>query len=210
MNKSTAKNITVILICLLIVISGCRESNYTGLNGVNVSLVDLPQLSHAQSRSISPENFTGEKGKGGMAKVGQGSASRAARELGQGWKVNPYMIIQPGKTVVLADIKDSGIIQHIWMTPVGNYRNNILRFYWDDEKEPSIECPVGDFFANGTGEDARVSSLAICVNPRSGLNCYWQMPFRKRCKITLENRDFKRTVLYYQIDYTLTKVGKKA
>ena len=64
------------------------------------SVKTLYQLSDAKTRSISPENFTGEKGKGGMATLEEGSAAKAARKLGQGWKVNPYIHIQPGETFV--------------------------------------------------------------------------------------------------------------
>lgn len=173
-------------------------------NGLNMSLGSLPYLSDAKTRSISPENFTGEKGKGGMAIEGTGA--KAARELGQGWKISPSVRIEAGQTFVLADIKGSGAIQHIWMTPTGNNRFNILRIYWDDEESPSVECPAGDFFACGLGEYTTVTSLAVCVNPKSGFNCYWVMPFRKRCKITMTNIDDKQMVLYYQIDYTLTQI----
>ncbi len=172
----------------------------------------LYQLTDAQSRSISPENFTGEKGKGGMATLEEGSAARAARELGQGWKVNPYINIKPGETFTLGEMDGPGIIHHIWMTPVGDYRLMILRFYWDGEDNPSVEVPVGDFFAAGWGmhHEPRITSLAVCVNPRSGFNSYWQMPFRKKCKVTMENMGEKAASVYYQIDYSLQKVEKNA
>lgn len=170
----------------------------------------LYQLKDAESRSISPENFTGEKGKGGMATLEEGTAHNAARELGQGWKVNPYVHIEPGTTFTLGEVQDSGVINHIWMTPVGDYRLMIFRFYWDGEEEPSVEVPVGDFFAAGwgIGKEPQLSSLAVCVNPKSGFNCYWQMPFRKGFKITMENLGEKTATVYYQIDYTLEKVKK--
>lgn len=172
------------------------------------AMQNLYELNKAQTRSISPENFTGEKGKGGMATLKEGTAARAAENLGQTWKVNPYIRIQPGETFTLGEITGPGVINHIWMTPVGDYRLMILRFYWDDEEEPSIEVPVGDFFAAGWGmkNEPRISSLAICVNPRSGFNSYWQMPFRKKCKVTMENKNSKRATLYYSIDYTLQEV----
>lgn len=168
----------------------------------------LYQLKDAKTRSISPENFTGEKGKGGMATLEEGSAKRAARELGQGWKVNPYIHIEPGKTFTLGEVKDSGVINHIWMTPVGDYRLMIMRFYWDGESQPSVEVPVGDFFAAGwgLGKEPRITSLAVCVNPRSGFNSYWQMPFRKGFRITMENMGEKTASVYYQIDYSLEPV----
>ncbi|MBU4253609.1 MAG: DUF2961 domain-containing protein [Acidobacteria bacterium] len=177
-------------------------------DGLYLNLGNLCRLSRAQSRSISPENFTGEKGVGGMST--DGPALKAARDLGQGWKVSPYVKIEPGKTFIMADIKGPGAVQQIWMTPAGNWRFSIIRFYWDGEKEPSIEVPVGDFFANGWQKFFQVSSIPVCVNPGSGLNCYWIMPFRKSCKITMENLDEKEMTLYYQINYTLTPVPDDA
>jgi hypothetical protein len=181
-------------------------------NGMDLNMGNLYRLSGAESRSISPENFTGEKGKGGMATLEEGSAAKAARELGQGWKVNPYINIKPGETFVLAEIEGEGVIQHIWMTPAGDYRGNIIRFYWDGEEIPSVEVPVGDFFAAswGQGYEPQINSNAICVNPRSGFNSYWQMPFRKKCKITMENVDQKGLRLYYSVDYALTDVPDDA
>lgn len=172
------------------------------------SLAHLFQLKDAQTRSISPENLTGEKGKGGMATLEEGTARRAARELGQGWKVNPYVHIEPGTTFTLGEIEGPGIINHIWMTPVGDYRLLVFRFYWDGETEPSVEVPVGDFFAAGwgMGNEPRINSLAVCVNPRSGFNSYWQMPFRKGAKVTMENLGEERATVYYQIDYSLEEV----
>lgn len=156
-----------------------------GYNGLGASLGTLSQLSYARSRSISPENLTGEKGAGALATEGTGA--RAARELGVGWKISPSIVIQAGETRVLADAEGPGAITHIWMTPTGHFRHSILRVYWDDSETPSVECPVGDFFANGWGEFAQVSSLPVCVNPGSGFNSYWIMPFRKRCRITMTN-----------------------
>ena len=93
--------------------------------GLAMGLSSLSQLSHAKTRSISPENFTGEKGRGGMATEGTGA--NAARDLGRGWKVSPSVRIKPGETFVMADIQGQGAIQHIWMTPTGNWRYSILR-----------------------------------------------------------------------------------
>jgi hypothetical protein len=186
-------------------------------NGLDMNMGNLYRLSDAKTRSISPENFTGEKGKGGMAtpddkdKPNQANAFHAARDLGQGWKVNPYIRIQPGETVTLAEIAGPGAIQHIWMTPTGNWRFSILRIYWDDQLEPAVECPVGDFFCMGWGEYAHLNSLAVCVNPGSAFNCYWTMPFHKKCRITMENiNDADPMTLYYQIDYALTEVPSDA
>jgi D-arabinan exo alpha-(1,3)/(1,5)-arabinofuranosidase (non-reducing end) len=173
-------------------------------NGLNMNLGNLSRLSRAKTRSISPENLTGEKGKGGMATEGTGA--HAARDLGQGWKISPSIQIAAKQSLTLAEIQGSGAVQHIWMTPTGNWRFSILRIYWDGESQPSVEAPVGDFFASGWGKYAQLSSQAICVNPGSAFNCYWEMPFRKSCRITMENTDTEPMILYYQIDYTLTEV----
>ncbi len=191
----------------------------TPFNGLDMNLSNLSRVSKAETRSISPENFTGERGKGGMAtpsnpiRRNENNASWAARDLGQTWKVNPYVKIAAGETLTIAEMEGPGAVQHIWMTPNrgSNWRWTIIRIYWDDEKTPSVECPVGDFFCMGWNEYAPLNSLAVCVNPGRAFNCYWSMPFRKKCKITMENIDPKAELtLYYQVDYTLTEVPDDA
>ena len=176
--------------------------------GPGVDMANLYLVTDARTRSISPENFGGEKGKAGMATNGTGS--HAARDLGPGWKLSPSVHIKAKTTFILGEIKGPGCIQQIWMTPTGNFRHSILRFYWDGESDPSVECPVGDFFACGWGRYAQINSLAVCVNPGSAFNCYWPMPFRKLARITMENIDDKDMTLYYQINYTLDNVPKDA
>lgn len=207
MRQSLSVLLTLILGCTL------QAQNSTSFNGLNMNMGNLSRLSDAKSRSISPENFTGEKGKGAMAdpekdkgKRNVANAADVARDLGQGWKVNPFIIVNPGETFTIAEIEGPGAIQQIWMTPTGNWRFSILRIYWDDETEPSVEVPVGDFFGMGLGEYAPMTSLAVCVNPGSAFNSYWKMPFRKKCRMTLQNIDSREMRLYYQVNYTLTEV----
>ena len=116
----------------------------SSFNGLTSGLNDLTRLSDAKTRSISPENFTGEKGKGGMATIEEGIAGWKAKELGQGWKVNPYIFVQPDSTYVIADIKGPGAIQHIWMTPAGSWRHSIIRIYY--EKIVKIHFYIDIFF----------------------------------------------------------------
>ncbi len=201
--------ITLALVGLSSVSTTAQEAKSPGgFNGLGMNLGNLARLSDAETRSISPENFTGEKGKGGMATEGTNAA--AARDLGQGWKVSPSIDIAAGQTFTLADIQASGAIQHIWMTPTGEWRKSILRIYWDDQENPSVECPVGDFFCMGWEKYAQLTSLAVCVNPGSAFNCYWEMPFRKRCRITMTNLADAKMRLYYQIDYVLAEVPADA
>jgi hypothetical protein len=192
--------VTLLIFCTIISTASIAQK----FSGIESNMSNLFRLSDAKSRSISPENFTGEKGKGGMATEGTGS--RASRDLGQGWKVSPSVRIKSKTTLTIAEMTGPGSIQHIWMTPTGNWRHSIIRFYWDDEKEPSVEAPVGDFFGMGWGKYAPLNSLAVAVNPGSAFNCYWPMPFRKKCKITVENLSDNDMTLFYQVDYILTEV----
>jgi hypothetical protein len=197
------------LCCGLFIVAQAFSQQSPGFNGIDVHLGDLFRLSDAKTRSISAENPTGAKGEGGKAIPGNGPHD-AARELGQGWKVRPCVTVKAGTTFTVAEIEGPGSVQHIWFTPTGNWRYSILRFYWDDEKTPSVEAPVGDFFGMGWGQYAPLRSLAVCVNPGSAFNCYWPMPFRKRCRITMENIDQKDMTLFYQVDYILTDVPADA
>jgi hypothetical protein len=192
----------------LLLFAGGTMLAQQSFNGLGMGLGTLARLSHAKTRSISAENFTGEKGKAGMALDGTGA--KAARDLGQGWKISPSVKIKPTESFTLADIKGPGAIQQIWMTPSGHWRYALLRIYWDGEPTPSVETPMGDFFGNGWCQFAPIVSLPVCVNPGNGFNCYWEMPFRKSCKITVENIAEEDLVLYYQINYTLTDIPDDA
>lgn len=180
-----------------------------GLHLLNLGLGTLPLLSSAETRSISAENPNGERGGGAKAEPDE---HNPASMLGKGWKVRPCITLDPGSVTTLADITGPGIIQHIWITvDVKAYRDTILRIYWDDETEPSVEVPLGDFFCNGHGLRYNVVSLPIAVNPSGGFNCYFPMPFRKRARITIENQRWEPIHgFFYQITYALTEVPDDA
>jgi len=184
-----------------------------GFNGLGMHLGNLPRISKAKTRSISAENPTGEKGKGAMAEPGDGPA----RELGRGWKCRPCVSIAPGETLTLAEIQGPGAIQSLWLAGKIVTRDFVLRIWWDDADRPAVECPLPDFFASPfalqtpeaptRGPFTPVNSLPVSVNPCRGLNCFWEMPFRKRCRMTLENLHPSRPgTCYYQINHTLTDV----
>jgi len=181
--------------------------------GIGMGLGGLSRLMPARTRSISAENPRGGKGEGARATEGTGAS--CARDLGPGWKVSPSVKIAPGETHTLADIEGPGAIQSMWMAgdisrggPRARY--NILRIYWDGQERPSVECPVADFFANGWGEWAQLTSLPVAVNPNRGYNCFWEMPFRGSCRITMENRHTEPSTLYYQVNYALAEVPDAA
>jgi hypothetical protein len=171
----------------------------------------LPLLSSGRTRSITAENPTGQKGRGGVAipdpsNLNSFNGARAADELGQGWKVRPFLRINAGETATLMDVKGPGVIQHMWLVENTNainmMRGMVLRIYWDDEELPSVECPALEFFAVGHGRVGLVNSLAVVVNPFNALNCFWPMPFSKSARVTLTNEGGEDNLLVgYQITY---------
>lgn len=185
------------------------NSHPASSNGIGQALGGLACLSNARTFSLSAENPTGSKSGGGRDE--RGISSNHAATLGPGWKMSPCVDVPAGTTVTIADIEGPGAIRHIWMAPMGNYRSSILRFYWDGEETPSVETPIGDFFASAYTDFhtfAQLNSLAVCVNPGNAFNCYWEMPFRRRCRITIENLEGPShrnptgagLRLFYQID----------
>ena len=172
-------------------------------------MLELSKMSHFESRSVCPENFTGEKGKAAMSTEGTG-ADRAAG-LGQGWKISPSVVVQPGEVFTMADITGPGIIRHIWITDnCPKNRTLILRMYWDGSDTPSVEVPLGDFFACAEYQNyAQVTSLPVCVNPKRAFNCYWDMPFYQNARITIENIYHEKITVYYQIDYHAGEIPEK-
>ena len=83
--------------------------------------------------------------------------------------------------------------------------------YWDDEEDPSVECPLGDFFCCGFGVSYQVNSVPIAVNPTRGFNSYFPMPFRKTPVLPLKISVMSRfRPSFYQIDYCLTTVPEDA
>lgn len=168
---------------------------------MNIFSNNLPLIDEGQSFSLSMENPTGEKGRGGTA----------PGILGPGRKGSPALrSIPQGETVVIADIDGPAVIQHMWFT-ISDTKDDgyftlsdvVLRMYWDNEETPSVEVPFGDFFLNGFSTYTKVNSFPIAVNPVRGYNCYFSLPFRKHAKITIENQHpGVLKSFFYQIDFT--------
>ncbi len=182
---------------------------------MDINISNLFKKRDAESRSLSAENYSGEKGKGGMATeettLNKASAT-CARELGPGWKLSPCLPIPAGETVTIMDNEGPGVIRHIWVTLDSKwYRNVILRIYWEGEESPSIECPVGDFFCCSWNQRQKILAQPINVNPSGGMNCFFPMPFKKHARITVENDSTNDLPLFfYTINYTLEPVPDDA
>ena len=144
---------------------------------------DLTLQKDVESFSISPENPTGERGKGGMATEGGGA--HWARDLGQGWKISPMITVEANSTAVLADVCGEGAIKHIWISDTAKAgRALILRIYFDGQENPAVCAPLSDFFCGANDKEYhQISALPICFNPRKGLNCYFEMPYFKSFRI---------------------------
>lgn len=161
------------------------------------------------SRSLSVENPTGEKGMGAMADPrGEGPA----RELGLGWKVRPCLTLKAGETTTLMDHDGPGIIRHMWFTfDSAFYRDIIIRIYWDGQKSPLVESPLGDFLCNAWGCRQTILALPININPSGGMNSYFPMPFKKHARITVENDSSTELgSFFYTINYTLEELPNEA
>lgn len=145
------------------------------------SLGDLVRLRSCKSRRISSYDKTG------------GNAD--------------YWRFEAGEKKVIAEIKGAGIIRHIWMTigcKAEHYpRKILLRMFWDGEKNPSVEAPIGDFFGMGHGILRNFVSAPLMMSPQDGkgMNCYFPMPFERRSRIEIENECETEMVLYFYVDY---------
>ncbi len=142
--------------------------------------------------AFSAENPTGQRSGGSRG--------------GEGTKLRPFVTIQPGETVALVDTDGPGKIQSMWFTGYVGH-SFILRIYWDGQEFPSVEAPISAFFGSAYDEnfqdrDGRypvLNSSMILVAPGRGLNCFWEMPFHKHCRITMENRSGESKDLFYII-----------
>ena len=182
---------------------------------MDIGLSNIYKQRKAESRSLSAENFRGEKGAGGMAtpeNTLHKGAANCARELGQGWKLSPCLELPAGATITLMDHAGPGVIRHFWVTLDPRwYRDVILRIYWDELEMPSVECPVGDFYCNSWGKRQNILALPFNVNPSGGMNCFFPMPFKKRARITIQNvSPNSLEAFFYTINYTMEEVSSDA
>ena len=177
----------------------------------------IPYMAGVVTRQISAENPTGEKG-GGCHWVPNPadpmlSHSGPAMKLGKGWKVRPFISVKAGETVVLADIDGMGMISELFFTSSHpRFSELILRIYWDNEENPSVEVPAGAFFCIGHDDHPHtVNSIPVTVAPMRGCSCYWQMPFRKHARITLTHEGkTDAEVVAYRVLYHLMDIPEDA
>ena len=135
------------------------------------------------------------------------SAARASSTDPKGRNADARRI-DPGQTLTLMDVKGNGRITHVWFTIASpspeHLRELVLRMTWDDATRPAVECPVGDFFAQGHAQYVEFQSSPVAVGARKALNCYWPMPFKKHAVLSVTNEGDRRVnSFYFNIDYRL-------
>lgn len=152
----------------------------------------LYRIKNRQSFGFSAENPTGQKNGGTKGKDCE--------------KLRPCIQIAPGETVTLCDTDGPGMITHIWFTGYVGH-SFVMRIYWENEEFPSVEAPISAFFGCAYDENFKdrdgnyivLNSAKILTAPGRGFNSYWEMPFAKHCRITMENRGKKEETLFYMI-----------
>ena len=146
------------------------------------------------SFSFSAENPTGARNGGSRGKDCE--------------KVHPRFQLQPGESMAIVDTDGPGMINHIWLGGLLGHES-IIRMYWDNAEYPSVEVPASAFFGYPYDESyvrvdrdhkiITLNSSKVLLAPTRSYNCYWEMPFRKHCKITVENRGTKVVDLFYEV-----------
>jgi D-arabinan exo alpha-(1,3)/(1,5)-arabinofuranosidase (non-reducing end) len=164
------------------------------LDAPNLLSNDLSTIDLAlDSRSISFENLTGDRGAGGAAHGGRKGA--------------PRRIIEPGEKIELANIEGPGAVRHIWMTfrriPPQHMRAIWMEVFYDGATEPSISVPCLDFFGTPHGRPVPHHTAMTAQQEGKGFNSYLPMPFRERIRIEFTNSGPDPISFYYQLDYTL-------
>ena len=166
------------------------------LQGVTIYKTSAQELYTAPKKNtvtrwISPENPTGEKGKGGLTNKGA--------------KGNAFYIVQPGETQDLLDIEGAGIIQRMWMsgsvaTVAEQRRGVVINMYWDGADKPAVSAPIGDFFGNALGV-MRPFDSELFSNPEGrSFNFTIPMPYRNGAKVEIVNESSSQVLFWYDIN----------
>lgn len=161
-------------------------------------LYDLP--TDAETRWVSFENRTGEKGKGGME-------NNKAKGHASEW-------VNAGQSITLLDFDGAGVINRFWMTIIdrnpGALRSIHIEMYWDGAAKPAVSVPIGDFFGVGLGRMTAFQSAFFTSPEGKSFNCYIPMPFKTHARIVLVNESKQNQLLFYDVDLTKLKKQRKA
>ena len=195
MHTTKTKNSFWMILGLFIIVYGCTPGHKDA--GPEWTIANMGELFKAppkgiNTRWISPENPTGEKGKGGLTNKGA--------------KGNAFFIIAPGEKKVLFNVKGAGIINRMWLSGtigVNQIQRRAVRIdmFWDGSKKPAVSAPVGDFFGIGLGLIAKYDNALFSSPEARSFNFTIPMPYRKSAVITLTNESAEEVWIWYDINY---------
>lgn len=193
MQQNNPKNLCRLVIVLpMIILGGCQQKNEPAWNISQITDLWKAAPEGVHTRWVSPENPSGEKGKGGMTN--------------QGAKGNAFFIIQPGDTYSLFDVKGTGMITRMWLSGslgVNPVQRRAVRIdmFWDGAEKPAVSAPVGDFFGIGLGLSAKYDNALFSSPEARSFNFTIPMPFRKSALVTLTNESDEEVWIWYDINY---------
>jgi len=125
-----------------------------------------------------------------------------------GWKYDQFKNLKSldaHTSIVIADLKGPGVIRLIHTTrhsPKDLFtRGIVIEIWFDNAKEPAVNCPLGDFFGDGcNGNSMDFTSLFLECAPWS-YNCYIPMPFKSRARVILRNDTNKDAMNYSFVEW---------
>jgi hypothetical protein len=204
--RLSARSVWLVLLALPII--GLKVPSVRADGGLD----ELAKPQEGRSMRITSTMRVGEVRRGGkQKKLNPKGDFKGDLEEASNWD---NFTIDPGETHVVMDEQGAGVITHIWITFLGperqewapkgsaNHQEMLLRMYWDGNKRPAVEAPLGDFFANCFGKRREVISIPVTVANGDAYNCFWRMPFRKSARIEIVNESQRPiSLLYYNIDW---------
>ena len=181
-----------IIVLTLLLFQGCASLSKQSIIQYSDNLYKIPDAS-IKSRWYTYENTEGLESGGGKSRFGRKEA--------------PCVGIPARKSLVIADIKESGTIRRIWMTLWT--RNEValrgmkIEIYWDGAEKPAVQAPLGDFFCQSMGKMVVFENAFFSSPEGKSFNCIIPMPFRKSAKIVLINESNVNNGVYYEVDATI-------
>ena len=185
-------NACLFFTCCLLVFSFCGCDNMHNKQA-NTSPALFEYNGDSEPRWSSPENINGQKAAGGKTNYGA--------------KGHPYDSIPAGQSKELLNIQEQGMINRIWIT-INDRSPEMLRalkieMFWDNEKQPAVAVPFGDFFGIGLGRTTAFQN-ALFANPEGrSFNSFIQMPFKTAARIVVTNESGKTlNNIFFDVDYS--------
>ncbi len=216
MKKPGTRTLAILVLAGLVFLPACRDDDAETAGGGVLDGLARPQQGRSMRATSTMRVGELRRGPDGNRDAGERRYDPAAEPRGDADVKSNWdnFNVPPGATHVLMDAAGPGVITHIWFTFLGpepqgwasqgsaGHQELMLRIYWDGETRPSVEAPVGDFFANCFGERSEVVSTPVVVEGGDSYNAFWRMPFRKSARVEIENQSPKPlSLLYYNIDW---------